>query len=142
MFFVDKTLKSIIYPREYNNSLCKGLFWLIKNDVGEDILLCVVEPFNTDDNVVKLEEQKMNHERTWLMLDKRITRSKPYNYFPRGRVEIKREKAVVYLNPILNDERVLNQLIDVFGLKEENAISKITIKNDNSWHYRYLIDKN
>ena len=54
MFFIDKTLKSTIYPREYNNSLCKGLFWLIKNDVGEDILLCVVEPFNADDKVVNL----------------------------------------------------------------------------------------
>ena len=75
-------------------------------------------------------------------MDKRITRGKPYNYFPRGRIEIKRDKAVIFLNPILNDKSVLNRLIEVFELKEENGVSAITIKNDNSWHYRYLIDKN
>ena len=135
-------IRPIVYPQTHDNSLCKGLFWLIKNDVGEDVLLCVVEPLRIDGNVEQSEDKKMNHERTWSILDKGITRGTPYNYFPRGRVEIKREKAVVYLNPILNDERVLNQLIDVFGLKEENAISKITIKNDNSWHYRYLLGFN
>ena len=40
-----------------------------------------------------------------------------------------------------NNENIVNQLIEVFGLKEENGISRIAIKNDNSWHYRYLEDK-
>ena len=139
MCFMNKTIKSIIYTREYNNSLCKGLFWLIKNDVVEDVLLCVVEPLRIDGNEEQSEEKKMNHERTWSILDKGITRGKPYNYFPRGRVEIKRDKAVIFLNHILNDKSVLNRLIEVFGLKEENGISEIKIKNDNSWHYRYLL---
>ena len=132
----------IVYPRLYDNALSKGLFWLIKNNIGEDILFCVVEPIKGAVNVVQPENKEMNHERTWSILDKRITRGKPYNYFPRGRVEIKRDKAVIFLNPILNDKSVLNSLIEVFELKEENGVSAITIKNDNSWHYRYLIDKN
>lgn len=134
-------IKTIVNPQIYNNTFSKGLFWLIKNNIGDNILFCVVEPIKGTVNVVQPENKKMNHERTWSILDKRITRGKPYNYFPRGRVEIKQDKAIVYLNPILNDENIVNQLIDVFGLKEENGISRISIKNDNSWHYRYLEDK-
>lgn len=134
-------IKTIVNPQIYNNTFCKGLFWLIKNNIGDNILFCVVEPIKGAVNEVQLENKKMNHERTWSILDKRITRGKPYNYFPRGRVGIKQDKAIVFLNPILNNENIVNQLIEVFGLKEENGISRIAIKNDNSWHYRYLEDK-
>ena len=30
-----------------------------------------------------------------------ITKNKPYNYYPRGRVEIKNGKVSIYMNPVL-----------------------------------------
>ena len=40
--------------------------------------------------VVKNDSEKLNHERAWAMVDKKITQGEPYNYYSRGRVEIKK----------------------------------------------------
>ena len=42
-----------------------------------------------------------NHKAEWSKLPKSVTNGQPYNYYPRGRVEIKNNKAKVYLNPVL-----------------------------------------
>jgi hypothetical protein len=56
-------------------------------------------------------------------------------------VQIKKGKATVYLNPVLNDERILDKIFCSFGLTRENGIVDVRVKKDNSWHYRYLYDK-
>lgn len=56
-----------------------------------------------------------------------ITHGKEYNYYPRGRVEIKGGKAVIYLNPALNSEEMLAELTRLFGLDELDFVrSKMT----------------
>ena len=87
------------------------------------------------------ESEKLNHERAWAKLDKKITQGKPYNYYPRGRVEIKKGKARIFLNPALNEESIIEKICRSFGLKRENGLTDILIKNDNSWHYRFLMEQ-
>lgn len=57
-----------------------------------------------------------NHKAEWENLPKSVTGGKPYHYYPRGRVEVKRDKAIVYLNPQLNREEILTQIYTEFGL--------------------------
>ena len=74
-----------------------------------------------------------NHRLTWEGLPKNVTHGKEYNYYPRGRVEIKGGKAVIYLNPALNSEEMLTELTRLFGLDE---LDFVRVKNDGSRHYR------
>ena len=133
--------------QEKRDTLGKGLFWLVKNDEEKFELFCIKILCYRDGETLErietgvCESEKLNHERAWSKLDKAVTQGKPYNYYPRGRVEIKKGKATVYLNPTLNEEAIVEKICRSFGLTRENGIVDIRIKNDNSWHYRFLMEK-
>lgn len=88
----------------------KGLFWVVGEPGAQDLLIFAAE---CDENGVLLEGQlpynsrKANsyaHKQSWKTASKncaREIRNKPWNYFPRGRVEIRNGKATIYHNPIL-----------------------------------------
>lgn len=78
-----------------------------------------------------------NHKSEWACLDKSVTGGYPFNYYPRGRVEIKNRKAVIFLNPDICTELILGKVTDAFELKAENALCEIKVKSDGSNHYRY-----
>lgn len=60
---------------------------------------------------------------------------KPYNYFPRGRIEItSKGKAILYMNPHV-EEIMIPEIMVRFGLKEYPKIIY-----DNSLHYRCYLD--
>lgn len=65
-----------------------------------------------------------------------MTNGKPYNYYYRGRVEIKNNKATVYINPLANIEEIQKQIIETFNLKN----IKLIFKSDGSAHYQALVD--
>lgn len=74
-----------------------------------------------------------SHRETWSILDDR-DRDKPWNYYPRGRVEIRGGKALVFLNPFLfSCSELQNMLRSTFDI--EGAMP-IVFKADNSHHYR------
>lgn len=79
-----------------------------------------------------------NHKAEWQKLPKSLTGGKPYHYYPRGRVEVKRNKATVYLNPQLNREDVLVQIDKEFGLA---GLSCVCVKSNGSSHYRALLSE-
>ena len=54
---------------------------------------------------------------------------------------VKKGKATIFLNPALNEEPIIEKICRSFGLTRANGLTDIRIKNDNSWHYRYLCDK-
>ena len=82
--------------------------------------------------------ENFNHKAEWEKLPRRITGGQPYNYYPCGRVEVKRSKATVYLNPQLNREDVKAQIGKEFGLK---GLSCVSFKSDGSVHYQALTDE-
>ena len=83
--------------------------------------------------------QNFNHKAEWQKLSRSVTRGQPFNYYPRGRVEIKNRKATIYLNPDLNNTVVLNKIIENFELKNQQDLKSIPVKTDGSSHYHYYL---
>lgn len=97
----------------------KGPFWVI--DSNETI---VAYPVDADMNPVP------SHKNVWD--DCKGSVKDTWNYYPRGRVEIKRGKVIVFLNERCLDRRSLeNDLRKTFDL----GIINIEFKIDHSAHY-------
>ena len=103
---------------EVHGVMIRGIFWLI-----DDELLC-------------FKDETFNHQRTWATLPGRITGGVPYNHYPRGRVVIKTDKAVIYLNPHICTESVVDSIKREFGLTD----AVVDIQIDGSKHYKCHLD--
>lgn len=127
--------------------LGKGLFWLVRTKQGSfQILCCKLLCFRDGVTIEEVEtgfceNDGISHKDAWDKMQKDdTTKNKPYNYFPRGRVEIKKGKAIIYANPVLCNDSVINRIKESFGLTLSNGINKIKIKADNSRHYQFLME--
>ncbi|MCH5162645.1 MAG: hypothetical protein J1G38_04065 [Clostridiales bacterium] len=126
-------------------NLCKGVFWIADN--AEKYLFRI--PCDIDGNVIGKTEYPLNskdgsnynHKKLWATLPKDVTFGKPFDYFPRGRVEIRNAKATVYLNPNINNQDVQGFIAGQFGLTEENLIKSVRFVSDGSNHYKYSYNK-
>lgn len=122
----------------------KGIFWVKNSDSAQPALITVsttCSASGNSDSFVKYSSKcgdNFNHKTEWQQLDRRVTNGFPYNYYPRGRVEIKNGKATIYLNPDINNEDVVKMIFDCFELNNVRELRSITIKSDGSEHYRYL----
>lgn len=115
----------------------KGIFWIKPNDeliilkVKCDAFGCLLEKIPTA--AVSKSGGNYNHKNAWATLPKSVTNGKGYNYYPRGRVEIRNKKATIFINYI--SERLKERIIFEFGLTSENGIENAVFKIDNSKHY-------
>lgn len=115
----------------------KGIFWLITDRLGEKQLICV--KVSCDANGTPLDTvsfssksgENFNHQAEWDKLSSKTTNGKPYNYFPRGRVEIKKGRITVYCHPDLTQYRYRTWIADAFGIPAE---SRFVV--DGSAHYK------
>ena len=108
----------------------KGLFWFINGEV-----FCRYASCDENRNLLQAAEFENNHKRLWNTLPKSITQGKAYNYFPRGRVEIRRGQATVYLSPYLCTDEIYDKIRKAFSL-DNTAV----FKADGSSHYSCYID--
>ncbi len=116
----------------------KGIFWL----AGRKLLTVKVR---CDGNGTALEPaafsaksgENFNHRAEWAKLPKCVTDGLPFDYWPRGRVEIKRGRATVFLHPSLNREPVLSMIRDTFRL---DGSIPVRVVSDGSAHYRCETD--
>ena len=75
-----------------------------------------------------------NHKKLWNEVKPKGC-SKPFNYYPRGRVVIsKKGKATIYMNPNI-DDKFIDGIKSLFGLDNSPKI-----KYDNSNHYKCYLD--
>ena len=127
----------------------KGKFWY-----DPTAAKLIVKKVACDRNGIALETveyssksgDNFNHKVEWEKFPRSITSGYPYNYYPRGRVEIKKNKAKIYLNPILICFDYLSpepwcplRLVEKeFGLGLETIRAQVI--TDNSKHYQYLTD--
>jgi hypothetical protein len=128
--------------------LSSGLFW-VKGD--NDILFFDI-PCDLDGvplygigahNYVSKSGRSFNHERLWAELGKNDTEGHSYSYYPRGRVEINGGNALIFLNPNIHTENIVNTIVRMFGLNKANGISRVRVIDDGSVHYQcYLDDEN
>lgn len=108
--------------------ISRGVFWMI-----DDELLAFPFLENSTYGVAK-SGNTYNHKRLWDDIKPRGC-NKPYNYYPRGRVEISNKgKPIIYMNPNIEDA-FIPLIKKEFGLRTEP-----TIRYDNSWHYKCYLD--
>ena len=127
----------------------KGIFWY--NPIEGELIVKKVACDCSGEALEAVEYSSksgadFNHKAEWAKLSRNITNGQPYNYYPRGRVEIKKNKATVYLSPILMDYNPfatdpccpLRLIEKEFGIGSETLRTHIVA--DNSEHYQYIIE--
>lgn len=120
----------------------KGIFWCTNFDTEcpELITVSVACDKSGDPKESARFSSKsgnnFNHRLEWEHLDRSITAGRPFNYYPRGRIEIKNGKATVFLNPVINKECIVSKVMDEFGLID-GELKRINIKSDGSNHYQF-----
>ena len=132
-----------------DSELYKGIFWITDvNDILSSKLYFQIPCNSAGDvsgnlnmNFTSKSGNNFNHENTWDKLSKKYTGNKPFNYYPRGRVEISNGKAIIYANPNIATDKVKEWCIDKFNLNEHNGIKKVIIKPDYSNHYKCYLDE-
>ena len=121
-------------------NLYKGIFWFDPNR-GQ----LIVRKVACDHNGTALEAveyssksgDNFNHKAEWAKLPRKVTEGHPYNYYPRGRVEIKKNKATVYFHPVLNEPYATQLIANQFGINSGTIFVREV--PDGSDHYKYLI---
>ena len=123
----------------------KGIFWCANFDTECPELITVSAACDKNGDSKELVRfssksgNNFNHRPEWERLDRSITAGRPFNYYPRGRVEIKNGKATVFLNPAINKEFIVYRIMDAFELMT-GELNCINIKSDGSSHYRFTCE--
>lgn len=123
----------------------KGIFWIVdrenlKNNepylfripvdpVGIPCPLTHIPPLNSKHG------DNYTHKRTWEeYVPAELRGGKPYNYYPRGRVEIKdKGKTKIFLNPDIATEEIIAYIVEKFRLQRR----EVKVIADGSKHYHY-----
>lgn len=106
----------------------RGVFWIVNDEL-------LAFPFSDEitDGIAK-SGKTYNHKKLWQYVKPKGC-NKPYNYYPRGRVEITNKgKPIIYMNPNVDDS-YLSEIRTEFGLWEEPKV-----QYDNSSHYKCYLD--
>ena len=132
-------------------TLYKGVFWIKDIDSAEVSSVCLkalcdIQGDFTDVSSINIgalskSKENFNHQKAWQTLDRSVTENKPYNYYPRGRVEIRNSNAVIYANPTIATEELKEWAVSAFNLTEENGIKKVILKADGSNHYKSCVER-
>ena len=123
----------------------KGIFWCTDADTEAPALITVSVACDKNGDSKELvrfsskSSNNFNHRHEWDRLDRKITEGKSFDYYPRGRVEIKNGKATVFLNPAINKECIVRRIMDAFELMT-GELNCINIKSDGSSHYRFTCE--
>ncbi len=132
-----------------NIELYKGIFWIVDMDnIERNGNYCFKIPCNQDgisSNIdfsfgVAKSGDTYNHQATWGKLPRALTNGKPYNYYPRGRVEIRNGVARIFLNGNINNDDIIDFLKREFNLTAHNGIKRVLPIEDNSSHYLCYLD--
>jgi len=119
--------------------LFKGLFWLTDGGLITYKIACDAdgEPVTPDLPYNSRRGDSFTHKATWedaVKEQPREIRSKSWNHFPRGRVEIKNSKVTVYHNPTLTAPDFEQRIKNEFELDGETL--EISFMQDHSRHYK------
>lgn len=133
-----------------DSQLYRGIFWITDiNNIDNSELYFQIpcdsygnldDEFSMDINRSSKSEDNYNHKKVWSTLSSKLTNNKPFNYYPRGRVEINNGKAIVYCSPWLDIDELKDWVTDKFNLTKHNGINKIRIIYDYSEHYHCYLD--
>jgi len=135
--------------------LFSGVFWVIADDAELDNykLLAFKIPCDINGNPTGIQALELNaksgrtynHKKLWEDDVRNNSEYKPYNrkpydYYPRGRVEIANSRATIYLSPHLDSIDLTEEIKREFGLRAQ-GLSGIRVLPDTSVHYRCYLDR-
>ena len=121
----------------------RGIFWIKDLDILENNSNYLIK-IETNENGDALDYpfplnskngDDYAHKATWTLLPSNLTKNKPFDCYPRGRVEIKHKEVLLYINPILNEDRIVDYL------KKEYCLDEIKIILDFHEHYKCEFDR-
>lgn len=119
--------RGIFWIPDVNNVRSSNLYFTIPCDVFGDIN----DPeFHIPDSMSSTGSDNYNHQRVWNSLERKYTHGKPFNYYPRGRVEISNGVAKVFHSPRIPQDELKQFVIDKFNLTQHNGIKKIKMIAD------------
>jgi len=115
--------------------ILRGPFWLICSETADsngqlsfDMSSACVISMGVDN----ITERTPSHKSCWPAIATEYL-SLPWNYYPRGRLEIRRGKAIVFANPLcLQYPFLLDDIRYAFNIPND---VEINVKSDNSAHY-------
>mgnify|MGYP000030106166 CR=1 FL=1 len=109
------------------------LFCIPVDSVGVPCFLTPIPPLNSKHG------DNYNHKQTWeTYVSAELRQGKTYDYYPRGRVEIKEKgKAKIFLNPDIATDEIVAYIIEKFRLQHRDV--KVIV--DGSKHYRYSAEE-
>lgn len=125
-----------------------GPFWIISKseyDINKGNFRLVGEKIPVDYegnylNGTSSRKGTTSHKKLWAEYALKYD-NVPYNYFPRGRVRIVDGGIFIHLNSKTNTPRVINSIIEMYGLEK---LTDINIEEDDLQqgdHYNFLLPK-
>lgn len=129
----------------------KGPFWIVADSVNAihgGKYKIVGEKYLCDFNGkimsnIDWARNSTTHKRLWRDKYAKLTNSadKPFDYYPRGRVDIWDGKAYIFIHSSMNFEPLIGNLISEYGLdKLDDAELVEVVENDNQGsHYDYKL---
>ena len=135
-----------------DSQLYKGIFWIKDvDDIAQSILYFQI-PVDASGTIemdaldrLRLNSKNndnYNHKLVWADLTSKETGGKPFDYYPRGRVEISNGKAIIYANPNVCSAELVYCLKKFFNLTSHNGINSVRLIPDFSDHYKCYLDEN
>lgn len=124
----------------------KGIFWLVTDIESNSDIVSVKVSCDADGNTLEnvsfssKDGSNFTHKVEWERLPSQITQGKPYNYFPRGRVEYRKGKVIVFCHPTLTQDKYREMITTEFELQKSAGLP-IVFKADGSYHYQALNEK-
>ena len=117
-------MKEIEFENEHGK---RGVFWVIDGEL-------LAYPFDGRiPEAIAKSGNTYNHKLLW---ESEKPKNKPFDYYPRGRVDINSKgEAVIYMNPNIGEE-FIPEIKTAFGITAEPVI-----KYDNSEHYKCYLDR-
>ncbi len=128
--------------------MSKGIFWCYISCSDDGLYEHTVLPVRVKCDINGKETENVeyssksgenfNHEIEWEKLAKTniMCRNKPFNFYPRGRVEIKNGRIRIFANPLIIENTEAKALI-VRTFELDDVKDVIKWNADNSNHYRY-----
>lgn len=137
-------------PLTEDRNLYRGIFWI--PDIGnvQESKLFFQIPCNSEGTAdpgfsisTKMSSKgtdNYNHKNVWRTLPKSVTNGHDYNYYPRGRVEIRNGTATIYASPHIPSDELIGWVVNKFNLTSYNGIKKVKYMTDGSDHYKCYLD--
>ena len=128
--------------------LYKGIFWVKNRDDPKEGAVVFRTPCDRNGGTIydpsvpysSADGRSFNHKKTWRTLPKALTDGKTFDWYPRGRVELRNGVAYLYCNPCLCTDALKRWAAETYGLTAQNGVKELRLMPDHSAHYRCAAD--